>query len=214
LTRTTASTSNSIDFVFRSHWSASPLPYCIDEYQTKFPELRTADDYEEEFSRFAIYCGARYAIPFASNHCFLHKETRHFNATAVTPHAAANRCDALALSCGAKTRAVVMPAGSSWEQGQGFSLAKFDYAEREKYVDELLLKYAAKLEEQYRVEAEECADFASFEHYFRGLLNSTPWIVRRSLGSEIAFRVKDKEDHTAGRIFLVFLIFRTALHRD
>jgi UDP-MurNAc hydroxylase len=183
----------SIDFVFRSHSSASPLPYCIDGYQTKFPELRTAEDYEEEFSRFAIYCGTRYAVPFASNHCFLHKETRHFNATAVTPHAAANRCDALALSCGAKTRAVVMPAGSSWEQGQGFSLAKFDYAEREKYVDKLLLRYSPKLEEQYRVEAEECADFASFEHYFRGLLNSTPWIVRRSFGSEIAFRVKDKD---------------------
>ncbi len=115
------------DFVFRSHSSASAIPYCIEDYEKNFPALRTQADYEEEFARFAIYCGARHAVPFASNHCFLHRDTVRFNRMAVSPQAAADRCDALAAEAGAQTRAVVMPPGSAWSEEEGFRLAHFDY---------------------------------------------------------------------------------------
>ncbi|TAL64205.1 MAG: MBL fold metallo-hydrolase, partial [Legionella sp.] len=73
------------DFVLRSYSSASALPYCVEGYQTQFPALRTREDYIAEFTAFALYMEARYAIPFASNHCFLHKETIEFNDTSVSP---------------------------------------------------------------------------------------------------------------------------------
>mgnify|MGYP006104162137 FL=1 len=75
-----------IDFVLRSYSSASPIPYCIDDYETHFPSLREKQDYIKEFAYFALSIGARFAVPFASNHCFLHKETFHFNQTSVLPN--------------------------------------------------------------------------------------------------------------------------------
>ena len=66
-----------IDFVFKSHSSATAIPYCIEGYEETFSDRRTKSDYIEEFCRFALSIGARYAIPFASNHCFLHRETMH-----------------------------------------------------------------------------------------------------------------------------------------
>jgi UDP-MurNAc hydroxylase len=97
-----------IDFIFRSHSSASAVPYCIDDYARNFPSLRRQEDYEAEFAAFAIHCGTKYAVPFASNHCFVHKETRRFNATAVTPVSAAARCDDMAKKTGAPTHAIAM----------------------------------------------------------------------------------------------------------
>ena len=75
-----------VDFCFRSH-SEVPrqLPYCVKGYEETFPDFRTQDDYAAEFTHFALGVGARYAIPFASNHCYLHKDTERFNATSVDP---------------------------------------------------------------------------------------------------------------------------------
>ncbi len=74
-----------IDFCFRSHSSASPLPYCIKDYKENFSDFRTQQNYIEEFTNFCLAVGTRYAVPFASNHCFLHKETVKFNETGVNP---------------------------------------------------------------------------------------------------------------------------------
>jgi UDP-MurNAc hydroxylase len=179
-----------IDFVFRSHSSASAIPYCIDGYEKKFPNLRAAKDYEDEFARFAIHCDARFAIPFASNHCFLHRDTRQFNSTAVLPEAAASRCNDLAQKLGAQTHGVVMAPGSSWSQAEGFSLSEFDYAARGKYIDILMEKYAPALEHQYAKEAAAVGDFDAFESYFEALRKATPRFMQRRIG-RFAFRILD-----------------------
>lgn len=181
----------SIDFVFRSHSSASGMPYCIEGYEKKFPELRTRSDYEEEFARFAVYCRAKHAVPFASNHCFLHRETKHFNATAVTPLAAASRCNALSAECQADTKAVIMTPGSSWDAREGFHIVPFDFDNRDAYIEKLQLKYADKLATQYDIEAAEHADFESFVKYFNGFVHSIPFFLRSRWAHEIAFRVVD-----------------------
>jgi UDP-MurNAc hydroxylase len=181
-----------IEFVFRSHSNASAIPYCIDGYREKFSSLRVAKDYENEFARFAIHCDARYAIPFASNHCFLHKDTRHYNDTAVVPEAAADRCNELAQQFGAATRAIVMAPGSSWSQSDGFSLTKFDGAARKDYIDNLSEKYGLVLERQYAKEAETIGDFGAFRTYFESLMKSAPRFVHRRIG-RFAFRITDPE---------------------
>jgi len=189
-----------IDFVLRSHSSARALPYCIENYQTRFPDLRTRTDYIEEFSRFAIHVGARYAIPFASNHCYLHPETLRFNSVAVNPAEVAARCNALAQEMGSKTECVVMPSGSTWSSERGFELRSFDYAKRTEYIEELRRRYQFKLERAVTEEAKEVADLAAFRAYFEKFLKAVPHVIRRYVLEPFGFRVRDAE---GDRVWLV-----------
>jgi UDP-MurNAc hydroxylase len=180
-----------IDFIFRSHSSASPVPLCIEDHEKLLPKDDGSYDSAEQFARCAIYTGARYAIPFASNHCFLHPETRHFNSTATTPDLAKRRYAAIAAAAGVNTECVVMPPGSSWSDADGFAIAPFDFSQREAYVEAMLQRNAAKLSAQAELEAAASADFAAFEAYFRQFLRAVPWIIRRWKLSAVVFRVKD-----------------------
>ena len=179
------------DFVLRSHSSASPVPYCIDSYETAFPDLRSRQDYIEEFSRFALHVGARYAIPFASNHCFLHKETYRFNTTAVVAEDVTQRFQELAARSGQKSECIVMAPGSKWSDRDGFEIVPFDYSKREEYVRGLERRHGDKLRAQYEKEQNAIADWASFEKYFRGFLRSIPWVMRKWLRGRIVFRIRD-----------------------
>ena len=180
-----------IDFVLRSHSSASPIPYCIEGYETAFPHLRSQQDYIEEFSRFALFVGARYAIPFASNHCFLHKETWHFNHTAVLAEDVRSYYHQLAAQAHSESECVVMAPGSSWSDTEGFQLVPFDYAKRDAYLQGLRTRHAAKLTRQYEKESETLADFDAFRSYFTGFLRAVPRPVRKWLNSRIVFRTHD-----------------------
>ena len=181
------------DFALRSHSSASPIPYCVEDYKTHFPTLRTQADYIEEFARFAISIGARYAVPFASNHCFLHQETAHFNDTAVSPDLVERYCSKLAGEVGASTECVVMSPGSSWCQEGGFDLLAFDFGRRPQVIEEMARKYSAKLGDFYQEESRELADFEAFRTYFEKFLATVPGIIRRRWKPSLMFRVRDAE---------------------
>ncbi len=196
-----------MDFVLRSHSSATPIPYCIESHRSMFPELRSQQDYIEEFSRFALHIGARYAIPFASNHCFLHRETVHFNDTAVSPPDVQRFYSRLATHAGIQSECVIMAPGSSWSEATGFELVAFDYTERLTAIDGLLRTHRERLERQYRKEEEALADFASFKAYFEAMMRSIPWMVRKWLDLRIVFRSLDARgahrwriDFAAGRV--------------
>jgi len=180
-----------IDFVLRSHSSASAIPYCIEGYETTFPHLRSQEDYIEEFSRFALHVGARYAIPFASNHCFLHRDTFHFNRMAVSPQDIPPYYQRLAAQANRQTECVVMAPGSSWSDKEGFKIVPFDYSKRDEYLQELRTRHETKLAQQYEKEEQTLADFDSFRAYFEGLLSAIPWPVRNWLKSRIVFRTHD-----------------------
>jgi UDP-MurNAc hydroxylase len=180
-----------VDFVLRSHSSASAVPYCIEGYKEHFPELRRQEDYIEEFSRFALFVGARYAIPFASNHCFLHRDTFHFNDTAVVGEDIPGRYKQLARDCDRRSECVVMAPGSSWSDVGGFEIVPFDYSNRDEYLQQLLKRHEAQLSRQYQKEEQTVADFESFCAYFQGFLNAIPWLVRQWLGYRIVFRTRD-----------------------
>src|SRR5271166_761472 len=92
-----------IDFIFRSHSSASPVPLCVENHEKLLPVNDASYDSADQFARCAIFTAARYAVPFASNHCFLHAETRHFNSTATTPDLAKKRYVQIAAQAGVAT---------------------------------------------------------------------------------------------------------------
>ena len=179
------------DFALRSHSSASPIPYCVDNYKKNFGNLRTQSDYIEDFARFAISVGARYAVPFASNHCFLHRDTFHFNDTAVSPDLVERYCNKLAKEINTDTDCVVMSPGSSWSQENGFELEKFEFDRRREVITEMAKKYANKLESFYAEEEEELADFDAFREYFEAFLAAVPWWIRRRWKPALMFRVPD-----------------------
>lgn len=181
------------DFVFRSHSSASAVPYCIAGYEKDFAEFRTRQDYIEEFSRAAISLEAKYAIPFASNHCFLHKDTIHFNSTAVSPRDVETYCNHLAEEVGSSTRCVVMAPGSSWSAGEGFQLVDFDFSRREQHIQDLLHQHEDALQRYYEEEEREIGDFASFRDYFKGFLDAVPFVVRKRWRTAFVFRVVDQQ---------------------
>jgi UDP-MurNAc hydroxylase len=182
-----------IDFVLRSHSSASAVPYCIDGYKDIFPELRRQQDYIEEFCRFALFVGARYAVPFASNHCFLHKETFHFNDTVVVGDDIPAYYGQLTKEVKCQSQCVVMPPGSSWSDKDGFQILSFDYSNRDEYLQGLLTRHEGQLARQYVKEEQTLADFEAFRLYFENFLRAIPWLVRKWLRYRIVFRTRDQK---------------------
>ena len=182
-----------IDFCFRSHSSATPIPYTIKDYKEKFPELRTAQQYVDEFTSFSLAVGAKYAVPFASNHCFLHKDTVQFNDTGVNPQMVADHYNSDPQAKAQGSKCVIMVPGSSWDSEKGFDLRSFDYGRKGEIIAEMQVKYADKLEKQYDKEEKTKASFKAFDRYFRGFLDSTPGIVRKKMLPKMIFKVNDPD---------------------
>lgn len=180
-----------IDFVLRSHSSATAIPYCIEGYKEMFPDMRSQRNYIEEFSRFALHIGARYAIPFASNHCFLHRETLQFNDTAVLPDDILPNYQSLAARANIRSECVVMAPGSSWSEDEGFRIIPFDYSKRGAAIRSMAAAHQGALVAQYEKEDHAVADFEAFRAYFLGLIGSIPGFVRKWLGIRIVFRSND-----------------------
>src|SRR5207247_9098730 len=67
-----------IDFVLRSHSSANNR-LCFEIIDRGGAHIDNPEKYSAEFVDFARAVRARYAIPFASNNCYLHPETEKFN---------------------------------------------------------------------------------------------------------------------------------------
>ena len=178
-----------IDFAFRSHSNASCFPYCIEGYETDFSALRTKQNYLEEFAAFTRAVGARYAVPFASNFCFLHPQTRHFNDTIVLPDSVAAHM-AETKSREDDPQCVVMAPGSSWSSADGFAVRDFDYGGQMEYVESLSRRYAGALAAQQDRESSATGDFDSFKRYFGAFIAALGWPLRRLLPT-VCFAVEE-----------------------
>ncbi|HUN71581.1 MAG TPA: MBL fold metallo-hydrolase [Steroidobacteraceae bacterium] len=187
-----------IDFLLRSHSSAGPIPYCVENYERLPRETLVQGDSADQFVRCALHVGARYAIPFASNHCFLHRETIGFNGTATTPEDVRTRYREVAASVGSsQTECVVMPPGSSWSDRDGFRIQSFDFAARSGYIDSMLARHGDKLAATYAEEDRAGPDLDSFLVYFERMMAAIPRFIRRRFLAPITFEVRA----AAGRRF-------------
>ncbi len=165
-----------IDFVFRSHSSANErLSYTIvDDPSLVVDDL---EKYIEEFSLTVQATGAKYAIPFASNHCHLHKDSFHFNEKVQHPR--------LVEAYFAKKdimspKVVVMVSGDSWDKDEGFALTdKKWFDNREAYLQEYLETNSESLNKFYAVEDSTILEKSMVDDYFLKLSKSLPFFLKR-----------------------------------
>ena len=182
-----------MNFCFRSHSSATPIPYCIKDYQTDFPTIRTQQSYIDEFTSFSLSVGAKYAIPFASNHCFLHKDTIKFNQTGVDPQMVADYYNANQQVKETGSESVVMVPGSSWSSEEGFKTLEFDFTAKDRMVAEMQVKYKDKYDKQYEKEEDTKASFKAFERYFGKFLQSIPFLIRKTVLPKVLFKAIESD---------------------
>jgi UDP-MurNAc hydroxylase len=165
-----------VDFLLRSHSSASPYPHCVEADDPADLQYRQDEDYLVEFRRSAELIRPTYAIPFASNHCYVHRDTVRFNASAVAPTAVKTHFDRespLPAEC------VVMVAGDSWDPIAGFSLHPEEAgSDRAAAIAQARAALEDTLARQYQKEDQAVVTFDEFRGYFARLVASIPRPIR------------------------------------
>ena len=167
------------DFVFRSHSNAQYMPYCFKDRKTHFDDLRTDYDYASDFTHLNISVNAKWAIPFASNHCYLHKDTTQYNDTVVTPDRVAHYYNLFTKKNQIDSECKVMSPGSSWSDKQGFNIINFDYNNKESIQNEMSTKYKQKIEKMYKREEKTVFSYVLLERYFLSFFRDLPLIFCR-----------------------------------
>ena len=170
LWRTFRSKYPKVDFMLRSHspaWSY-PTRYTFEDPSDRLPvDSRT---YMEAFVAAAQQLRPRYAVPFASGICHLHREVRDENRFLVSAPEMRAYFEANA-SRAPSTSLIVMPVGSSWSSTTGFELTENVVEDVVAYAEQRAQSENERLEKTYRSEeAKEIAfpDFAKyFEKFFR-----------------------------------------------
>jgi UDP-MurNAc hydroxylase len=181
-----------VDFMLRSHSSAQPYPFCFDAEDKEDLRFRNNEDYVADFVASAGLLKPRYAVPFASNHCFLHEETRRYNDTVVNPLRVKEYFDGHKPT---GTECVVMVAGDSWDDQSGFQLQEQDFfTNRERHLQEYAEEMAPVLQEQYRREANVTMQFRDFDKYFSKLMKSLPWFSRFLFKPIVVFELQGQPD--------------------
>jgi UDP-MurNAc hydroxylase len=177
-----------IDFVFRSHSSAQAYPDCYTSTLRQDLEHRMPGDYIRDFVNAARRCRARYAIPFASNVCFLHPETIEKNAAVVDPNEVVKRFRERAEP--GDGEAVVMLPGATWDSREGFALTPTDiFARRDEELRRLAEKYREAIASQTEIERNKKLEYSTFEAYMTRFLESLPWFMRFTFRRRYAYVV-------------------------
>lgn len=164
-----------IDFVFRSHSSANErLSYSIADQQDETTDDITA--YIRDFANTVRATGARFAIPFASNHCHLHKDSIHFNQYIQHPELVKEYFSQNNLNF---PQVEVMVSGDSWNSATGFHLTRKKwFSNREFYLEQYLAANSEKLAHFYRQEDNTTIDFSKVEQYFKHFSGVLPFFVK------------------------------------
>jgi UDP-MurNAc hydroxylase len=167
-----------IDFVFRSHSSANAR-LCYEVVDAPGAELDDESGYIGSFLAFGRRAGARHAIPFASNHCFLHADTFDLNHTVQTPLMVEER--ARSEEPGGP-EVVLMLSGDSWSKEGGFSIAPDNrrwFTERDVRLRAYRDAQQPKLDAFYRKEAAAKVSTGAVEKYFDAFARAIPAPLRR-----------------------------------
>jgi UDP-MurNAc hydroxylase len=181
-----------IDFVFRSHSSASAYPWCVKSEDPDALGYRTNEDYMSEFANTARLVSARHAIPFASLHCFLHRDTAHFNDTVVSPEDVRSYFDRNGPE---GCKCVVMIPNDSWSDSEGFQLQDHDYYTRKKeHIADYAREKAPLLEAHYAMEDQVEVSFRAFKKYFQAQVESVPRITRRLFRPVVVFGLPNRPE--------------------
>lgn len=164
-----------IDFVLRSHSSANSR-LCFEVIGHPQQNVDDGMHYVRDFASFARATGARWAVPFASNHCHLHEDVWHFNDQITTPLMVESYFREHAIDT---PQLQVMLPGDSWSSEHGFRLTQSDYFSRRKErLEEYRATKVGALTRQAELEARAELDLPRIADYFRRLSRAVPLPVR------------------------------------
>ncbi len=166
-----------IDFAFRSHSSANQR-IC---YELEGGDYAQYDDPEHYFRSFALFMSAvkpKYAIPFASNHCHLHKEVFKFNSYISDPIELEKYIEQANHKYNWELK-VMMP-GSKWTEESGFHLEDpIEFKNKDIALEEYQNDVKDKLEATYEKEGKIEIDEPTWDKF--KLMTQTPF-YRKGLG--------------------------------
>lgn len=169
------------DLALRSHSSANDrICYSIEgnfDYKSD-DELH----YSKSFAYFMNAVKPKYAIPFASNHCHLHKDVYSLNPVVNDPFRLKKYLtdnDLLEFS-----ELKILLSGDSWESQRGFQIdtenVKY-FSDKEKYIQEYYSKVSDQLESFYELENKQRITKFVIER-FKSQIESIPKFFRNKLG--------------------------------
>ena len=170
------SSHGNFDFVFRSHSSAAPIPHCIKGADPR-ESNRSPKDYCNDFVSFGKATGAKYCIPFASSHYFLHPKTKKFNEYYSNPKLVKEIFDQQATS---EQLCVIMPSGSNWSTESGFELNNHNYSLIEKHIEEAAIKHKHKIDKALKRSRNAIFNKNSFKSYYQKFFKSNNFIFKLS----------------------------------
>lgn len=189
------------DVVFRSHSSANGR-LCYEVVDAPEAEVDDPTVYADTFVAFAKATGARYAVPFASNHCFLHPDVFDLNHTVTTPLKLMERVRR--ETDPSMPEVVVMTPGDAWSSVDGFTLDpdRMDwFTDREARLTAYRERVRPKLEAFVAKEARSTVRLGLVQRWAKRMAEIVPrpvrlafrglplWLVLRSGEREAVFRV-------------------------
>ena len=182
-----------IDFVLRSHSSANTR-VCheyLDAPAQTYELVDSQEDYLRSFSNFMSAVRPRYAIPFASNHCHLHKDARRFNRWQQTPKDVRDYFARHRSETGLTTELVTMLPGSLWSESKGFSLSPESrwFSDRESQIEAYAEANRGVLDDTYVREGKVSVSIQDMRRFFERVHAHLPWFWRRRLrGRPVYFK--------------------------
>ena len=167
------------DFALRSHSSANDrVCYTLESQNYSFDDK---DHYSRSFALFMEAVKPNYAIPFASNHCHLHKDVYGMNNLVNDPFKLERYLNTNDLLKDVELK--IMLSGDSWSSESGFDInpANKKYFEnKEKHIAEYRDKMSDKLERYYTQENRIKLNSRIIE-MFEKQISSIPRILRSRL---------------------------------
>jgi UDP-MurNAc hydroxylase len=139
--------------------------------------------YAQSFFNFMEKVKPKYAVPFASNHCYLHRDVYHLNDIIETP---ARVQDYLKMAGGfSATELRVMVSGDSWDSQTGFDIRNENwFTDREVRIQNYLEQKRAKLEATYAAEDNTRLRLTEVERYFQRFFKVVPALLKGSFKSK------------------------------
>tara|TARA_B110000003_G_scaffold226868_1_gene227958 strand:- start:934 stop:2355 length:1422 start_codon:yes stop_codon:yes gene_type:complete len=167
------------DFALRSHSSANDrICYKINGSDKVFDD---PNHYSRAFKLFMDNVKPKYAVPFASNHCHLHKDVYSFNDIINDPYTLSKHLEKQGGLSYSKLK--IMLSGDSWSLDNGFNInsenKKF-FSHKNDFLNSYSIENKNKLEEYYKKESKQKLNKRTIK-LFQKQLKTIPYFLKFKL---------------------------------
>ena len=175
-------------FLLKNHSWAQSYPHCYTSPDPADLELINRDEKVAVFLHAVREAKPAFAIPFASNVCFLHPQTLQYNDTAITPFDVAA---AFAEDDTLDAELVIMGPGDQWSAEHGFDVTDQSdfFTNRESHIERMAAAVEPQIAKSLHDEAELTLDYDTFKTHFETFLQALPPLASRILSKPVIFEV-------------------------